>query len=600
MDNQIEKELINSINEIEKLNTHSTYNIELKKEPLVSIVMTTYNVEKYINESIDSILNQTYSNLELIIVDDASSDDTVKIVKYYNDPRISLYQNKKNCGTYYSKNFGVLISRGEYIAIQDSDDISNLNRIKKQVDFLESYLSKQFVLCQYTRFDIDGKHLIEPRYAFQSSMFRAMIFHEIGYFDSVRVAADEEFNDRLILNYGPASRGNIDELLYFNRYRKESLTSTIKIGSESRTSYLKSYKTWHILIQKGQNPYLEYPLKKRPFDVDPIIDVPYSKEIETDLNISKLSINAEKITASLVTIPSRVKTLEKVINSIIEQVDILRVYLNNFETIPPCLKNEKITICNSKEYGEIADNGKYFNAETLVGFHFTIDDDIIYPSNYVEKLKSALIRYSFKPVIGLHGIRIKDSFKRYYDEVSREILSFTSKLEEDRYVHILGTGTVAYHTSSVHFNLDNIENTHMIDIYFGKYCQFNSIPMICIAREENWLLEIETPEETRIYDTFISKDEIQTEIVKSVSWNYQYLENDLKESINLNISIEERMLKKLDKFGIQLIENEKIIVNQKNTIEKHQNVIDWYSATYDHLPKWYLKIGSIFRRWPFS
>lgn len=103
----------------------------------VSILMPMYNSEKYIKESINSILNQEYKNFELIIVDDGSIDSSIEIVKEYNDSRIKLYENIENKGLPYTRNKLLSLATGEYIALLDSDDIALKNRIKVQVEFLE-------------------------------------------------------------------------------------------------------------------------------------------------------------------------------------------------------------------------------------------------------------------------------------------------------------------------------------------------------------------------------------------------------------------------------------------------------------------------------
>lgn len=97
---------------------------------MISIAMTTYNGEKYIREQLDSILNQTYKNFELIICDDFSTDSTVKIIKSYIDPRIKLFINEKNIG--FKKNFekAIKLCTGEYIALSDQDDIWENNKLE--------------------------------------------------------------------------------------------------------------------------------------------------------------------------------------------------------------------------------------------------------------------------------------------------------------------------------------------------------------------------------------------------------------------------------------------------------------------------------------
>ncbi|MEA1916325.1 MAG: glycosyltransferase family 2 protein [Campylobacterota bacterium] len=106
---------------------------------LVSIAMCTYNGERFINEQLDSILNQTYKNLEIIITDDCSSDKTVEIIREYekSDSRIKFHQNEKNLG--FVKNFEKAISfcSGEYIALADQDDIWKLNKLEVFLDEIE-------------------------------------------------------------------------------------------------------------------------------------------------------------------------------------------------------------------------------------------------------------------------------------------------------------------------------------------------------------------------------------------------------------------------------------------------------------------------------
>jgi len=106
------------------------------EENLISIAMSSYNGERFIKEQIDSILNQSYSNLELIITDDGSSDKTIEFIKNYqkNDKRVKLYQNEVNLG--FVQNFGKAISlcKGDYIALADQDDIWKKDKLKTFIE----------------------------------------------------------------------------------------------------------------------------------------------------------------------------------------------------------------------------------------------------------------------------------------------------------------------------------------------------------------------------------------------------------------------------------------------------------------------------------
>lgn len=112
---------------------------------LVSVILPVYNGEKYIAQSVDSILNQTYNNIELIIVDDGSSDNTLKIINSYSsDPRVIII-TRENKGLVHSLNEAIDISRGRYIARMDADDIASVDRIEKQIYFLNNNIDVAIV-----------------------------------------------------------------------------------------------------------------------------------------------------------------------------------------------------------------------------------------------------------------------------------------------------------------------------------------------------------------------------------------------------------------------------------------------------------------------
>lgn len=108
-------------------------------KPEISVIMPAHNEERFIGEAIRSILNQTFGDFELIVVDDASTDGTVHIVHDdFGDDRIRLIQLQKSHGPSFCRNFGALGSRGEYIALQDADDMSKIERLRTQRDFLRA------------------------------------------------------------------------------------------------------------------------------------------------------------------------------------------------------------------------------------------------------------------------------------------------------------------------------------------------------------------------------------------------------------------------------------------------------------------------------
>lgn len=106
---------------------------------LISIIMPVYNSSEYIEESILSVLSQTYSNWELILVDDCSTDDSItRIEKYLKDPRIKLFKNIDNIGPALTRNIALNNTNGEYITFLDSDDFWTSDKLEKQIQFMVS------------------------------------------------------------------------------------------------------------------------------------------------------------------------------------------------------------------------------------------------------------------------------------------------------------------------------------------------------------------------------------------------------------------------------------------------------------------------------
>lgn len=107
------------------------------RKPLISVILCTYNAVNFVEEAIDSILNQSLDDFELIIVDDGSSDGTKDIIQRYSDYRIRYFPMEVNSGLVFSRNFAISKSNGEYIALMDHDDISEPNRLKAQIEHIK-------------------------------------------------------------------------------------------------------------------------------------------------------------------------------------------------------------------------------------------------------------------------------------------------------------------------------------------------------------------------------------------------------------------------------------------------------------------------------
>lgn len=229
------------------------------RNPLVSVIMPVFNAESYLVESIESIIRQTYSNFELIIVDDASTDSSRKIIRKYhrfNKDKIRpvyLTQNQNNGGDACA-NYGFALSRGKYIARMDADDVSHLERLEKQVAFMEKH--KDVIVCGTQGYVIDkfgringqkleptSNEVIRKNYFIfhpmihPTVMIRKNMLPKRGFLYRIKYCAN---NDLLtffeLLNYGKFA--NLEEKLIYYRIHgqndslvepKKKFLNTIKI-----------------------------------------------------------------------------------------------------------------------------------------------------------------------------------------------------------------------------------------------------------------------------------------------------------------------------------------------------------------------------------
>lgn len=221
---------------------------------LVSIIMPSYNTAKYIKDSIDSVIAQTYQNWELIIIDDCSTDNSVEIIDSYKDHRIRLLINEKNSGAAISRNYGLREAKGRYIAFLDSDDIWVQEKLEKQVKFMQEN-GYAFIYCDY-RICLDGVWENVIRTA-PNKVNKRKIYNYC-YFSTITVMYDVEKVG--LIQIADLKKNNdyamwIQALSKVDAYRQpECLAYYIKHNnSVSSGSKLKLIKHHYILWNKGLN-----------------------------------------------------------------------------------------------------------------------------------------------------------------------------------------------------------------------------------------------------------------------------------------------------------------------------------------------------------
>ncbi len=270
----------------------------MHQSPKVSVIMPVYNTSKYLNEALNSILNQTFTDFEFIIIDDASTDGSKEIIKSFTDERIILIENELNKGYVFGLNYALSIARGELIARMDSDDISNMNRLEIQFNYLKE--NQKIMLCG-TYYELMNnkeiiKHPVEHDdiikglfwgsvFCHSSVMFRKSFLTQnmLLYNPKMEPSEDYDLWTRMVQIAG-AKFANIPEILISYRVHNQQVSQTKQFLQNRNSLKIRlSYLNWYL------GPDNDMKLNIESFDQN---DLNYLLEIQ--LGLEKL-INAELI-----------------------------------------------------------------------------------------------------------------------------------------------------------------------------------------------------------------------------------------------------------------------------------------------------------------
>jgi len=182
----------------------------MKNQPLVSIVTPCYNCEKYIGEAIESVLAQTYTNWEMFIIDDGSTDNSFNIAKHFaqKDERIKLIKQEQNNGVSIARNKAIELSKGEYLAFLDSDDLWLPEKLEKQLTFMVEK-NCDFSFTRYEHIDENGESLNKIARVIKKLTYKKMLFHD--FVGCLTVMYKQNLNDKI---YHPILR-NCDDYALF-------------------------------------------------------------------------------------------------------------------------------------------------------------------------------------------------------------------------------------------------------------------------------------------------------------------------------------------------------------------------------------------------
>ena len=245
----------------------------------VSIIIPAYNSEKFIKRCLDSVINQIYKNLEIIVIDDASKDNTKQIIKEYaeKDNRIRPFYSSENKGVSFSRNIGLKASTGEYIMFVDSDDELTKDAVRRMIDiavkynsdYVDSYEIVKYTkrnnkVCMFTESKVPKKHLVlgsikeNPKiismYMYsKGKLIKRELVGDLIYDESLRVYEDVVFEQTLksrVKNYVMMNKP-----VYFYYQREDSLINAL---GKKHTYFLESVKRVKLIYEDFDKKYKRY------------------------------------------------------------------------------------------------------------------------------------------------------------------------------------------------------------------------------------------------------------------------------------------------------------------------------------------------------
>lgn len=211
----------------------------------------------------------------------------------------------------------------------------------------------------------------------------------------------------------------------------------------------------------------------------------------------------------IATLPSRERYLKNTVHSLIDQCDSMFIALNNYDHIPEWLNHPKIE-CKLMD-NSTGDGAKFYNVEKFKGYFFACDDDLIYPSDYVETMVNMIEKYDRDAIITNHGRIIKSYPVENYYLAPKITYHCLQEVDVEVKVHFGGTGVMAFHTDTIKIKYKDFKKPNMADIWLSINARDQKVPIITNPHSENWLKYQEVTD--TIHERYHLDCPIQTNIV---------------------------------------------------------------------------------------
>lgn len=507
----------------------------------IDVFIPYYRNLHLVPQTIDSVLWQLNVKPLIHLVNDCSKeDDSALKQRYVGTPNIRWYKTRQNCGPYKIANGLFHFMASETIAIVDSDDIMLPEHLEKALHALDEHKADVYGSSMRQFLNPHEKHsersinileniptlvsgtlpnrLKYPLVINGTMVIQKQAFEAVNGFDgNMFCGADIEFIQRL--QYPSNAQAKIHtsgEITALRRICSNSLSnhdSEYGYKSEVREAIAREsfrrYELWD--TQEKINPR-EYGTLDQSKEVFELIGEHSHSESRVN-GIRDLRRN-KNVTACLASIPAREAALSKTVASLIDQVDALKIHLNGHASIPLFLNHPKIEVVlgdNSR-----GDNSKFHWIDSLNGYVFTCDDDLLYPPNYIQQMQRGIDAY--RCLVGASGSSFKGTgpLSSFLNGIA--IHPLQREIQADTNADIVGTGTLGFHTEDLRLKFSDFVDFNMADISLLRIARRDKIPRKVIRHPDKWI--VRSTNDHGIYEQNLADDSLETRKVNDILRTY--------------------------------------------------------------------------------
>lgn len=519
------KEAIAAYNQAVALNPEASWShfqLSRSLQQVILVIIPAFNAELTIKDSLYSVLNQTHKYIKTIVVDDCSSDRTFKILQKEKGKHLDLeiLRLPKNVGTYNAVNYGLFFASNvkkmnfDFFTIHGADDLMVPEKLETQL----KDINKNNVLASmagYTRVDYNTERKIKYGIGHSMVLYSKQVFEALGYYDDTRFGGDSEYIERFKSFYGSQNLSILNQNLtraYYLKNRK-NLTKSTPETSRKRERYINTFQINHIEMKKQNNFYIDLCADREI--INQILAISNSKSFHLKVKSS------EQVICGIATVLERKEALRDTVISILPQVHKLIVYQNGYKEKFGFLNNDKIEVISSLDTGiNMGDAGKFYKINNFPNcYYISIDDDLIYPKNFVSNIIRALKKYDNKIIVTHHGRILKknpklDHLDYYFDRLS--VYRCLGEVPSENFVHFGGTGVMGFHTNIVKINFNYFQKPNMADIWMGLYARENNIPILVLPHKAGWIQynDRKLDANKTIYRKYEKQHKVQNNLIK--------------------------------------------------------------------------------------